>query len=421
MQVVGRVSYSWYLWHWPMLILVPAALGHALSLGQNLSVAAISFVVAAATSCWSSGQSASHAGSPPHRGAPSASASPSRVAAVAACVLSVLSLPSLTGSGHAPVASAALRASAKAPAASSGRRPRAVELYRQTALINARSCVPHVQDVPANLEPSLPDADADEPPVFVDGCLDSYTDSSLRPCVFGDTSSSTTVVLFGDSHAAMWFPAVEQAAEKFGWRLITWTKATCPPFPLPIYSPELGRTFTECDDWHAMSSVRSPPSIPRSSFSAWRATTRTSTASRPTAPCGSPDSGRRSPTSEASVPRWWSSAPSRSHLSTFRGCLSAHLTDATACSVPVDVGLNGPGMSAEKVAVNRNGGTYVDTQPWFCAKSTCAVMVDNLIVYRDDNHLTQAYASFLAPAVEPVLQRAIAGEPLTNVAAPPPP
>ena len=61
---------------------------------------------------------------------------------------------------------------------------------QQTAAINqqvARSL--DENDVPANLEPSLPDAEADEPPVFVDGCLDSYTDASLQPCVFGDASS----------------------------------------------------------------------------------------------------------------------------------------------------------------------------------------------------------------------------------------
>jgi hypothetical protein len=46
-------------------------------------------------------------------------------------------------------------------------------------------------------------------------------------------------------------------------------------------------------------------------------------------------------------------------------------------------------------------------------------MVDNLVVYRDDNHLTQAYASFLAPVVEPLLQRAIAGEPVVSVTATP--
>ena len=39
------------------------------------------------------------------------------------------------------------------------------------------------------------------------------------------------------------------AAKQHGWRLYNWTKATCPPLHLPIYSPELGRTFTECETW----------------------------------------------------------------------------------------------------------------------------------------------------------------------------
>jgi alkylation response protein AidB-like acyl-CoA dehydrogenase len=102
------------------------------------------------------------------------------------------------------------------------------------------------------------------------------------------------------------------------------------------------------------------------------------------------------------------------------GCLSTNLTDATACTVPVAVGLDASGIVAETAAVTQNGGTYVDTQPWFCTRSTCAVMVDNLVAYRDDNHLTQAYASFLTPAVAPALQRAAAGEPVVvGVAAQP--
>ena len=421
MQVVGRVSYSWYLWHWPMLILVPVALGHALSLAQNLSVAAISFVVATATFVLVER---------PVRLSSWLSTAPSRslrlgaaltFAAVGACVLSVLSLPSLTGSGHAPVASAALRASTKAQVkAAAAADPVLSQLYQQTAAINAqvaRSLA--VQDVPANLEPSLPDADADEPPVFVDGCLDSYTDSSLRPCVFGDTTSSTTVVLFGDSHAAMWFPAVEQAAEKFGWRLITWTKATCPPFPLPIFSPELG------SDLHRVRRLaRRRPQPDRRHPSRARHSRRRPPLHRhlqlhslqPRLALGPRAGGRRHPQPRRQVVVF---GPVPKPPFDVPGCLSAHLTDATACTVPVDVGLNVPGMAAEMLAVTKSGGTYVDTQPWFCTLSTCAVMVDNLVVYRDDNHLTQAYASFLAPVVEPVLQRAIAGEPVVSVAATP--
>ena len=424
--MVGRVSYSWYLWHWPMLILVPAALGHTLSLAQNLSVAAVSFVVAVATfvlverpvrlSTWL-------------RRAPRRSLSLGAVlsvAGVAACVLSVLSLPSLNGTGRAPVAAAALRASTEAQKAAAsasstadGLQAEATERTTAVSTQVARSLA--AEDVPANLEPSLPDADADEPPVFVDGCLDSYTDASLRPCVFGDTESSTTVVLFGDSHAAMWFPAVEQAAEQLGWRLITWTKATCPPFPLPIVSPVLGRTFTECDEWHAdvLSQIGAiHPALVILGVARHYTDIYGFT---PYSPVWLSGLGQEVGDIRNLGVRALVFGPVPKPPFDVPGCLSAHLTGATACTVPLDAGLDESGISAERAVVNHNGGTYVDTRPWFCAGSTCAVMVDNLVVYRDDNHLTQAYAGFLAPAVEPVLQEAMAGLPLVQFAEKPQP
>ncbi len=431
MQVVGRVSYSWYLWHWPLLILVPVALGHALSLAQNLAVAALSFVVATATfvlverpvrlSAWLTSR--------PRRSL-SLGAGLS-VAALGACVLAVVSLPGLSGTGTAPVAAAAVRASTQAqtkvhtssaPAPSDAPDQLLQQLDRSTAAIHqqvARSLA--VDDVPANLDPSLPDANADEPPVFVDGCLDSYTDASLRPCVFGDPTSTTTVVLFGDSHAAMWFPAVDQAAQQLGWRLVTWTKATCPPFPLPIFSPVLGRTFSECDEWRAdvLSQIAAiHPALVILGVARHYTDVYNFTPYSPVwlTGLGQEVGDIRSLGAQVAVfgaiPKPPFDVP---------GCLSAHLTDATACSVPVAVGLDAGGIAAEMSVVTENGGTYVDSRPWFCTNTTCAVMVDNLVVYRDDNHLTQAYASFLTPAVQPALQRAAAGAPVVTLARKSPP
>ena len=417
MLVIGRVSYSWYLWHWPLLILVPAALGHPLSLAQNLSVAALSFVVATATFVLVERpvRTSSWLTSRPRRSLNLGAAL--TVAAVSACFLSVLSLPNLTGTGRAPVAAAALRQSTKAQEAASSSQSNTAQAQLRvgTAAIHeqvVRSIT--VQDVPVNLQPSLPDANADEPPVFVDGCLDSYTDSSLQPCTFGDTSSDTTVVLFGDSHAAMWFPAVDQAARQFGWKLITWTKATCPPFPLPIFSPELGRTFTECDEWRAdvldqIAAIHPALvilGVARHYTDIYNFT--------PYSPVWLSGLGQEVGAIRQLGAQVMVFGPIPKPPFDVPGCLSAHLTDATACTVPLGVGINASGMAAEKSVVTQNGGSYVDTEPWFCTTSTCAVMVDNLVVYRDDNHLTQTYASFLTPVVESEWKLAMAGPPVVT-------
>ena len=417
MQVVGRVSYSWYLWHWPMLILVPAALGHALTLAQNLGVAALSFLISVVTfvTVERPVRTSSWLTSRPQRSLSLGAAL--SLAAVGACVLSVVSLPNLAGTGHAPVASAALRAStgAKAQAADTPNtptNPTLSQIYDGTSAVNqqvARTI--KVQDVPANLDPSVPDAKGDEPPVFVDGCLDSYTDTSLRPCVFGDTSSNTTVVLFGDSHVAMWFPAVNQAAQQLGWRLITWTKATCPPFPLPIVSPVLGRTFTECDEWRAnvlnqIAAIHPALVILGVARHYTDIYNFTPYSQVWLSGLGQEIGDIRSLGAQVMV-----FGPVPKPPFDVPGCLSTHLTNAPACTVPLAVGLSANGIAAESRVTTQNGATYVDTQPWFCTNTTCAVIVDNLLVYRDDNHLTQSYAAFLTPVVQPWMQRAIAGAP----------
>jgi len=70
------------------------------------------------------------------------------------------------------------------------------------------------------------------------------------PCTYGDTSATTRVIAFGDSHAAQWFPALNATAIQDHWKLENLSKATCPPL-LPLVSPFLGRTFRECESWRS--------------------------------------------------------------------------------------------------------------------------------------------------------------------------
>ena len=407
-RVVGRVSYSWYLWHWPVMILTPYLVGHALSLGANLGLAFGSFVLAVISfvTIENPVQLSSWLRAIPRRvpglaGALSASA-------VAVCFLCIASLPSLTGQGTAPVAQ--LSADSPAPpheqppspgatTPASAPNPYVAQLASTTAQVHqavARSL--RVNIVPANLTPPIPDANTDEPPVFVDGCLDSYLSTAVVSCDFGDTTARTSVVLFGDSHAAMWFPAVDGAANRLGLNLFNWTKATCPPLMIPIFSPVLGRNFVECDEWRQnvldqIARVR-PALVVLGvarhytdiyGFTPYSPQWLQGLAAMVTA--------IRKLGSQVLV-----IGPVPKPPFDVPGCLSVHLTSATACTVPLSVSINETGQAGERTAVTGAGGSYLDAQSWLCT-TACAVMVDNLLVYRDDNHLTATYASYLAPAM----------------------
>jgi peptidoglycan/LPS O-acetylase OafA/YrhL len=406
MRMMGRISYSWYLWHWPMLVLAPYALGHPLSLGQNLLVAALSGVVATAsyllvetparTSAWLSAL--------PRRSLLTG-AGLSAGGAVA-CLLVAASLPSLTGHGVAPVAAIRADPTPATPPAPAAAGPtttvnpvaaRLVSVDAQVQAIVAHSV--DVNDVPANLEPTLSHAGHDDPPVFYDGCMDSYLDATVQNCAFGDTTSPTTVVLFGDSHAAMWFPAIDSVANTRGFRLLNLTKATCPPIDISIISPVLGRQFTECEAWRNNVLARIAAVHP--------ALVILGVARHYTSIYGFTPydqqwlSGMTQMVTQirqlgaqvmviGPIPKPPVNVPD---------CLSAHLTDATACTFPLAQTVNLAGEAAERAAVVTAGGSYVNTQPWFCAGPTCGVIAGNVEMWRDDNHITATFSAFLAPAL----------------------
>ena len=68
-------------------------------------------------------------------------------------------------------------------------------------------------------------------------------------CEYGDIDAERTMVLFGDSHAASWFPLFDQYSREKGWRLLSRTKSSCfvEDLRFPLYGTNL--EYTECSDW----------------------------------------------------------------------------------------------------------------------------------------------------------------------------
>ncbi|MFZ2175028.1 MAG: acyltransferase family protein, partial [Rhodococcus sp. (in: high G+C Gram-positive bacteria)] len=396
MRAIGRLSYSWYLWHWPVLLLAPAMLGHPLGLAGRLGAVTVSLALAVLTL---------HLIENPARFAAPLKSSSARslalggaVTAVAVCASLVLLVlrPVPVGQGAAAEALTVTAPSAEAVAPEVD--PHDAAVQQVTAQVQAAVAQSAgLGAVPSNLSPPLADATADKQEVFLNGCVRSWLDVGQSECASGDLASPTTVALVGDSHAAMWDPAFEQVAEQRHWRLETMGKVTCPLLDLPLTSPYLGRDYTECVQWRQEIVERLQAEQPElivlgmsrrygGDFGftvygqAWLdSLTRMVAQLRSTG---------------ASV---LVLGPIPDPHSTVPTCLSANLDDATACSQPLPVAMNAAGVTAEATATVAGGGQYADLTSLFCAADRCPVIIGNDLVYRDDNHLTNVHAQALAP------------------------
>ena len=399
LQAGGKLSYSWCLWHWPPLILAPAVAGHPLGLGQNLSLAAASGLLALATV---------KLVEDPVRFSPWLRARPGRslalgagltVSAAATTMATAVLVPIPHGQGLA-APPAVIRITRPPPRARrpTTEDPAAARLASLSApVVRAVAKAVTVGMVPANLEPSLESAHANQPRPVADGCLIRWLGVGSGPCVYGSPASRRTVVLFGDSHAFQWFPALDRAASAHRWRLVSLTKTTCPPVQLSFWSPVLGRPYVECDGWRASMLQRIRAERPALVV------------------LGAARHYGDVYHFQVYGPAWISGLAKTVHQVRATGaqvvvlgptpkpkvdvpdCLSRHLHNAVACTTTRRVAVDTGGVRLERQAVLRAGGSYLDVTPWLCTSLACAAMVGNLLAYRDDNHLTTTYTTWLSP------------------------
>jgi peptidoglycan/LPS O-acetylase OafA/YrhL len=433
MRAIGRISYSWYLWHYPVLILAPFAVGHALNEWEDVGLALLSGIVAVFSFRFVEN---------PVRHSPWLAATSKRsllagltcsAVAVAVCLICAAAIPSVAGHGQAPVASIGQANAGRATAGglvaghssggSSGAGDPAVAALdsAQAQVQAAVAASASATAVPANLDPSLANASASVASPLVDGCLLSYTTTSQPPCLFGDTTATRTIILLGDSHAAMWFPPVDAYANANGYRLYVWTKATCPPVDISFFSPVLGRTFTECTGWRNNVLARVAALHPALVVFGIAPNYDPAYQIVQNGPAWLSGLGQIISTIRTDGSRVMVMGSVPSPPDEIPVCLSANLNRMAACDFPPaghrisGGGLDGvdlAGASAEAAAVRQAGGSYVDVVPWFCTSSTCPVVVDNLLVYRDNSHITVTYADYLAPLVGDEMTEAVgAGAP----------
>jgi peptidoglycan/LPS O-acetylase OafA/YrhL len=406
MQAIGRVSYSWYLWHWPLLLLVPPLLGHPLGLSGKLVTITASLGLAVLTLRLIE--------NPIRFAAPvrnSAGASLTLGAAVTAVAVSVgllllVVVPVPVGRG-APAPTLVVTGETLTGKLDAARYDAAVNrVFAQVESSVAKSV--DVRAVPSNLDPSLGEAETDKGATYLDGCLRSYLQVGQPECATGAVGSSTTVALVGDSHAAMWDPAFQFAAEQQHWRLDSLSRVACPILDLPIRSPYLRRDYTECERWRGEIVARLQVQHPRLIVVGVSRDYTAGFGFTSYEPEWVNSLTRMVTTLRSTGAKVLVLGPIPKPLPAVPVCLSEHLDDATACVASTSEAVNEAGMLAEAAAVKAGGGEYADVTRLFCTADRCPVIVGNTLVYRDSNHMSLEYARVLGPVMSALADRTLA-------------
>lgn len=364
---VGDISFSLYLWHWPVLVIGMAALdARTPEVRVTLVVLALALSVAS-----------HHLVENPLRRARVLVRRPALSLAVGAAlvvaVLPVAAYASQTGSIDRVVVDPVRTPGGEQPA-----------------------------PVPEKVTPALEHAAADEGPYKKLGChvgFDQTTIPSWDACTFAHRDADQQVMVLGDSISGAIAPAVIKAGEERGWAVTMWAKSRCPMAEVTKFDPDLGGTYEECDVFReaALQAIEQRrPDVVVLAMS--RLTTEFLTVD------GKQVGGPRAVALatkglERTVERLraagigvvLSDSPNRAPF--FPTTCLAEKRDARSCVFHEN------GKTSIMAATAQAMGdrvTLVKANATVCPDGTCQPVVGNVVVYRDKLHFTQTFAKTLA-------------------------
>ncbi|HEY0280910.1 MAG TPA: acyltransferase family protein [Solirubrobacterales bacterium] len=375
-RYVGRISYSWYLWHWPFLVFAAAIWGPRLSVAAGLAAVAASWVPTQITHTLVED---------PVRRAPALKRLPNRALALGlACTLVAVGVGVGLRAAQPSVSTAKI-----------GDVPGAAALPEQ----------PTPQETAVALRPNPLKARADRGRSYYEGCMVGIEGTNSNRCFYGQPHGEKTIVLFGDSHAMQYFPTVEEMVENHGWRLIVLTKAECPPEELEVKSMVEDREYSQCDEWRQNTLKRIETGDANTTVIMSGDTEYT-----PYGPNGEELSGdaaaeameagylRTLKRIEAAGPRTVVIRDNPTSIEDVPSCVSEDITHLGRCAFPRKIEWD---REYDVRAAERSPNTsLVSFIADICPGEICRAVIGNALTYRDKDHLTATFARTLEPMLE---------------------
>lgn len=396
MTWLGSVAYSLYLWHWPLLIIVtviggydtpPAWLG-ALVIVVSLCLAHVTHTLVEDPLRQ-------------HRQRPRGDDHP-----VADARASLRTLP-----GAARAVGGALAAALFAVAL-------AVQPYWDNRVDSAEKALDPVNypgaraiqgaQVP-NVKPQPnPNLIAGVfPPIGLDDCmifLPEAPDAMPGPdCTYGDLTAETTIVLAGGSHIEPFIVPLDKLGKEHHFKVATFVRQECPLVVGGPMDPANDIVSPECAEWgeNAMQEIINlQPAM---------------VVSTSTRPAGHAGDGRVSAdyVPEAYANLWqrlaelgipfvglrdnpWMFTPTGEPMDP-NLCIVAGYSEHD-CSMAADM-VYAPEDPAAELIDAAFAQWEIDTASWYCVDGLCPPQIGNVYIYRDQNHISNAYAESLTPVL----------------------
>ncbi|MEE1620663.1 acyltransferase family protein [Zafaria sp. J156] len=384
MVFIGDLSYSLYLWHWPLLIVAEALWGQP-GWRLGLLIVALSVVPAWLSRRFVEEPFLRHAKKQTRERrifVPTLAAS---LACIVAAGLLYLQVPRT----EAPLGDPERAANTEYWGVAGQ------DIERGAAsLLTGAATVP--ADSFPEIVPGVLEADQD---TFGQECMQGTRVPELLECVYGDPDGAETIVYVGDSHAGMLLAGFDKAAADLGVRLVTYMKSSCPWAAGAVdYN---GQANDSCQAWGAavqgkinasdVAGVVSVSSRYELSGTGEGVEAGAEAVGGAQAAIWEPVLERGVPVlAVRNLPRPGTNVPS---------CVAAHEESLTECVWSRNSVLLP--KSSEMYAVEQlEGARLLDLGDAVCIGGECPAVIDGVMVYRDNNHLTASYARTMHRHIE---------------------
>jgi len=387
-QVVGDLSYAIYLWHWPLIVVVPYALGHPLTTLDKVAILAASLLLAALSK---------HLVEDPVRRAPILSAKTLRSYALAATTVLVILVAS-TATYVTVLQTSRATAAAVADAEDSD------SCFGARAMADGSACSKPFA-VPEKFDAAFWAADK--------GTLGTCNSQGIAVtmCAFGDTTSpSHTVALVGNSHAGHLVAGLEAYGREHGWKIVLMRKTGC----MGALPTSTESTWKPCVDWSRnvdqaiMSKANGIDTVvyaTNNGATEYVARTSLTAREKDEVVTAIADNLGELVAAGKTVMAFGDVPGVRPEVAP--ECIEEHRSEYDPCATPRSVGEEKDDFVAQ-AARKTPGVGYFDMLPYLCDAEKCHAMIGGATVYIDDHHLTASFSRSLGPYMGAAIDRQLA-------------